>query len=80
MTGLSMGAFTTTSVACQFADRLAAVAPVAGIQNFSWCRPARPIPELTFHGTADTFLDYHSGALGSAGQLLPATDDPPHPG
>ncbi|MFE3543875.1 alpha/beta hydrolase family esterase [Nocardia sp. NPDC059177] len=73
MTGLSMGAFTTSSVACQLADRFAAVAPVAGIQDFPWCEPARRVPVVAFHGTGDQFLSY-TGGVGPVGELLPATD------
>ncbi len=76
MTGLSMGAFTTSSVACQLADRFAAIATVAGIQNFPWCSPSRPIPVTVFHGTADPILAY-TGGLNPAGELLPATDGTP---
>ncbi|MYR07800.1 hypothetical protein GTV32_16495 [Gordonia sp. SID5947] len=76
MTGLSMGGFTVSSVACQLADRVAAVAPVSGLQNFSWCRPARHVPVVAFHGTGDEILSY-SGGVGPRGRLLPATDGTP---
>lgn len=71
--GLSMGAFTTSSVACQLADRVAAVAPVAGLQAFGWCAPARPVPVVAFHGTGDPFVAY-TGGDGPVGRLLPAPD------
>ncbi|WAC57508.1 alpha/beta hydrolase family esterase [Gordonia sp. SL306] len=73
MTGLSMGAFTASSVACQLADRFAAVAPVSGLQNFAWCRPSRHVPVVAFHGTGDEILSY-SGGVGPRGKLLPSTD------
>ncbi|MGC5258260.1 alpha/beta hydrolase family esterase [Gordonia sp. DT218] len=73
MTGLSMGAFTASSVACQLADRFAAVAPVSGLQNFAWCRPSRHVPVVAFHGTGDEILSY-SGGVGARGKLLPSTD------
>lgn len=73
MTGLSMGAFTTSSVACQLADRFAAVAPVSGLQDFTWCRPARDVPVVAFHGTGDEILSY-TGGTGSRGMQLPASD------
>jgi polyhydroxybutyrate depolymerase len=81
VTGISMGAITSSSLACQLADRVAAVAPVAGLQNFSWCRPARPVPVVSFHGTADPFIAY-TGGDGPIGRLLPAPDGSPvrHPG
>lgn len=73
VTGLSMGGFTTSSLACQLADRIAAVAPVAGLQDFAWCNPARPIPVIAFHGTADPFVAY-TGGPGPNAQLLPSAD------
>lgn len=56
--GLSMGSFMGSSVACQFADRVAAVGLVAGMRNPAGCAPSRPVPAVTFHGTADTFVPY----------------------
>jgi polyhydroxybutyrate depolymerase len=57
-TGLSMGGFMTSSIACQFADRVAAVGIVAGIRNPTGCAPSRAVPLVTFHGTLDTFVSY----------------------
>jgi polyhydroxybutyrate depolymerase len=71
--GLSMGAFTTSSVACQLADRIAAVAPVAGLQDFAWCKPSRPVPVVAFHGAADQIVAY-TGGIGGIGKLLPGPD------
>src|SRR5262249_50287918 len=56
VTGLSNGAFLTSAVACRYADRIAAAAPVAGIREIDGCKPARPVPVVAFHGTADTFV------------------------
>lgn len=71
--GLSMGAFTTSSLACQLSDRIAAVASVAGLQNFSWCRTQRPVPVVAFHGTADPLVAY-GGGQGVNARYLPAPD------
>ena len=57
--GLSYGAFFTSLVACKMADRFAAVAPVAGILAHTPCTPARPVPVITFHGTADPILPFN---------------------
>ncbi|WP_024800310.1 PHB depolymerase family esterase [Nocardia sp. BMG51109] len=73
VTGLSMGAFTTSSLACRLADRIAAVAPVAGLRDFSWCEPARAIPVVAFHGTADPIVAYTGGA-GPNARFLPSPD------
>ena len=60
-TGLSNGAMMTSAVACAMADRIAAVAPVAGILMPEGCDPARPVPVLTFHGTEDPILLFNGG-------------------
>lgn len=62
VTGLSMGAFTSSSLACQLSDRIAAIAAVAGLQDFAWCHTTRPVPVLAFHGTADPIVAYTGGA------------------
>jgi polyhydroxybutyrate depolymerase len=71
--GLSNGAFMTSVIACDLSDRVAAVAPVAGIQAPAGCAPARPVPVISFHGTADTFVPY-TGGLGSSVAALPSAD------
>lgn len=58
VSGYSMGAFMTSSLACTLADRVAAVAPVAGLRNPAGCAPARPIPLLSFHGTVDPLVPF----------------------
>ena len=73
VTGLSNGAFMTSAVACVYADRVAAVAPVAGIQTPAGCHPSRPVPVVAFHGTADPFVAY-GGGLGPSALALPAPD------
>jgi polyhydroxybutyrate depolymerase len=73
MAGYSNGAMMTSSVACQFAGQIAAVAPVAGIEDPTGCHPARPVPVVTFHGTADQYVSY-TGGLGPAALKLPAAD------
>lgn len=73
VTGLSNGAFLTSAVACQYADRVAAAAPVAGIRDVDGCQPSRPVPVVAFHGTADTFVAF-DGGMGSSVANLPAPD------
>lgn len=73
VTGLSNGAFMTSAVACEYADRVAAAAPVAGIRNIKGCKPARPVPVVAFHGNADPVVAY-TGGLGPKGLALPAPD------
>src|SRR6185312_12337283 len=64
-------AFMTSAVACAYSSRVAAVAPVAGIRDIEGCKFARPVPVMTFHGTADPFVAYNGG-LGPAALKLPA--------
>src|SRR5690606_9654098 len=71
--GLSNGAFMTSTVACDHADRIAAAAPVAGIVAPEDCDAARPVPVVAFHGTEDTFVAF-DGGLGSSVADLPSPD------
>jgi polyhydroxybutyrate depolymerase len=52
-TGFSGGARMTSELACALAGRLAAVAPVSGLRFPADCHASRPVPVLSFHGTAD---------------------------
>ena len=60
-------------MACQLPDRIAAIAPVAGLRDPQGCRIDDPVPVIAFHGTADTFVSY-DGGLGASVANLP-TDD-----
>jgi polyhydroxybutyrate depolymerase len=71
--GYSNGAMMTSSVACQFAGQVAAVSPVSGIEDPAGCHPSRPVPVVTFHGTADQYVSY-TGGLGPAALKLPAAN------
>jgi len=53
VTGMSNGGFLASLLGCQLADRLAAVAPVAGALDLGDCVPARPMPILLLYGSAD---------------------------
>jgi polyhydroxybutyrate depolymerase len=72
-TGYSQGAFMTSTLACAYADRIAAVATIAGIRDAPGCRPSQPVPVVAFHGTDDRHIAY-SGGLGPDGLKLPAYD------
>ncbi len=60
-TGLSNGAMMASVVGCALSDRVAAIAPVAGIILPGDCEPSHPMPVLTMHGTADPILLYNGG-------------------
>ncbi|MDC0710217.1 PHB depolymerase family esterase [Stigmatella sp. ncwal1] len=74
-TGLSNGAFFSYRLACERAERFAAIAPVAGMENVAVCEPSRPVPVIHFHGTADATIAYTGGTipLGRAYPSAPAT-------
>jgi polyhydroxybutyrate depolymerase len=73
VTGFSGGAFLASTVACVYADRIAAIAPVAALRDPPGCKPARPVPIVTFAGTGDEFVAF-TGGLGARGQVTPAND------
>jgi polyhydroxybutyrate depolymerase len=83
-TGLSDGAFMTSLLACEMSDRIAAFAPVSGVQLPTPCEATRRVPILAFHGTADPILHFNGGvgtsvlkhALGGSGPA-PSLDVPP---
>ena len=76
-TGLSAGAFMANRLACDRADVIAAVAPVAGTLGVNvGCNPSRPVSVLQFHGTADPIVPFTGGAMtgrGGASDILSAT-------
>jgi len=55
-TGMSNGGFFSSLLGCQLADRLAAVAPVAGALDLGDCRAARPVPILLMYGSRDPIV------------------------
>jgi polyhydroxybutyrate depolymerase len=55
-TGFSNGAFFTNILGCVMADRIAAIAPVAGGRITVPCRPARAVPVLIYHGRTDELI------------------------
>lgn len=63
-TGKSNGAGLIAILACVSADRIAAIAPVAGAfyPNGVDCRPSRPVPVIEFHGVADATIPYAGDA------------------
>lgn len=72
VTGLSNGAMMTSTLACAFADRIAAVAPIAGLRDPAGCTPSRPVPIIAVHGTDDASVAYDGGyGPALAGLVLP---------
>jgi polyhydroxybutyrate depolymerase len=59
--GFSIGAVMADRVGCEFADRIAAVAIVAGMSWSDACHPSRPVSALIMHGTSDSTFKYALG-------------------
>jgi polyhydroxybutyrate depolymerase len=66
-TGMSNGGFMAYRLACERAERFAAIAPVAGVLGIpaESCQPSRAIPVIHFHGTADALVPYDGGGVSS---------------
>jgi polyhydroxybutyrate depolymerase len=63
-TGLSAGAFMATRLACQRADVIAAIAPVAGsLGSAVPCAPSRPLSVIATHGASDPVVPYNGGPM-----------------
>lgn len=62
-TGMSNGGFLSHRLACEAADVIAAIGPVAGVLGIdsSACMPERPVPVIHFHGTNDFIVLYNGG-------------------
>jgi polyhydroxybutyrate depolymerase len=75
-TGMSAGAFMANRLACDRADVIAAIAPVAGTLGSNVpCNPSRPVSVLQFHGTADPVVPFGGGPMegrGGASDVLSA--------
>jgi polyhydroxybutyrate depolymerase len=57
-TGFSGGARTASQLACDSSGVFAAVAPVSGLRRPTPCPTGRPVPIISFHGTADPVDPY----------------------
>tara|TARA_Y100000310_G_scaffold194711_2_gene194711 strand:+ start:3786 stop:4748 length:963 start_codon:yes stop_codon:yes gene_type:complete len=60
-TGMSNGGFMTYRVACEMADRIAAIAPVASTLLMDNCNPSRSISVIHFHGLKDKIVNFEGG-------------------
>jgi polyhydroxybutyrate depolymerase len=72
MTGHSNGAAMAQRLACELSDRIAAIAPIAGGNQFAaldYCSPVRPVPVLEIHGTDDRCWPYLGGPQTCLGRL-----------
>ncbi|HET6372118.1 MAG TPA: PHB depolymerase family esterase [Candidatus Polarisedimenticolia bacterium] len=66
VTGLSNGAALTHRLACELSHRIAAIAPIAGGNQYAAvdsCVPTRSVPVLEIHGTADPIAPFEGGVV-----------------
>jgi polyhydroxybutyrate depolymerase len=62
--GMSNGAQMSSLLACRLADRITAIAPIAGVEYNQPCTGG-PVPIVAFHGIKDPFVPYKGGGLNS---------------
>lgn len=76
VTGMSAGAFMTNRLACDRADLVNAIVPVAGTLGVGVpCAPSRPVSVLAIHGTADAVVPFGGGPMvgrGGPSEILSA--------
>jgi polyhydroxybutyrate depolymerase len=77
--GMSNGAMFVNRLGCELSDKLAAIAAVAGTMPeviAARCNPARAVPAIIIHGTADKFAPFAGGATrkDGSGKVLSAAD------
>jgi len=69
-TGVSNGGGMTALLGCELADRLTAIAPVAGGYGTQPpCHPSRPLAVLEVHGTSDQVVPYAGKGPGHSGSV-----------
>lgn len=65
--GFSNGGGLSVRLACDVADKIAAIGSVAGaIVDLNDCNPSHPVPVMAFHGTADPVVDYYGRGMRSS--------------
>jgi len=76
-TGFSNGAIMVYRLACELADRIAAIGAVSATQaaeDLPTCQPARPVPVIHFHGTDDDANPYNGGETAIGAHFLAVPD------
>lgn len=78
-TGMSNGGFMSYRLACELPERIAAIASVTGSMlqvQVDNCVPARPMPVMQIHGTADGTVPFaYPANLGGVGEGIPDVVD-----
>jgi polyhydroxybutyrate depolymerase len=72
--GFSNGGGMSFVLSCTMSDRITAVGLVGSAQTlpWSWCTDRRPVPMITFHGTADRMAPYKGGISPIAPEPFPS--------
>jgi polyhydroxybutyrate depolymerase len=72
--GLSNGGGMSFALSCTMSDRIAAVGMVgaAHLLPWRWCTDSRPVPAISFHGTADPAVPYNGGMSWVAPERFPS--------
>jgi len=73
--GFSNGGMFAATIACKLSDRIAAIAPVAGVHLLRDC-DRRPVPILVTHGTADPTVPFDETDVGRNDTSSPSGDSP----
>lgn len=74
LVGISNGGAMVNRLAMEMPERIAAVASVAGGNQFSVAEgraPGQPLPVLFIHGARDTVWPYHGGSVPVVGKMAP---------
>lgn len=61
VTGMSKGGMMTYTVACHFADQIAAIAPISSTMVEARCQPSSPVAVFHVHGTDDQSVPLNGG-------------------
>lgn len=60
--GMSNGGLMSYRMACEASDLVRAIAPVAGTDNTTACKPSRPVPVIHFHAIDDDHVLFNGGS------------------
>jgi polyhydroxybutyrate depolymerase len=73
-TGFSNGAIMVYRLACDLADQIAAIGPVAAAPATTSCNPSRPVSVIHFHGDADHLNPYEGGERSGGRKFMPVEE------
>lgn len=73
--GISNGAAMSVTLACFLSDRIAAIAPVAGLFLFPGCPSTHPVSVIAFHGTDDRLVPFEGGSVSESALNVPPIED-----